>query len=307
MVAAGELGEIRVVQAEYAQDWLSTDLEATGHKQADWRTDPGAPAPAARSATSARMPTTSRASSPACELGAVSADLPTFVAGRRLDDNVHMLLRFDDGARGMLWASQVAPGNENALRCASTAARPASRCARSTPTSSGSRRWAAAAADHPRRGRCRRGRGARDAHPGRPSRGLSRSLRPALPRRGRTDPGAPGAARARPAGLLGADRRGRRARHEVHRGGGRVEPSRRPLGRRAPVAAASEWTRHRHRHVRGQGAAARRCAMLSARMSAECGRDEIRVRRRHFDTKGRGAGDLRLRDAASAHQGVPWW
>jgi predicted dehydrogenase len=50
------------------------------------------------------------------ELSAVSADLTTFVPGRRLDDNAHVLLRYTNGARGMLWSSQVAPGNENALR-----------------------------------------------------------------------------------------------------------------------------------------------------------------------------------------------
>ena len=50
------------------------------------------------------------------ELSAVSADLTTFVGGRRLDDNVHVMLRYTNGARGMLWASQVAPGNENGLR-----------------------------------------------------------------------------------------------------------------------------------------------------------------------------------------------
>jgi predicted dehydrogenase len=50
------------------------------------------------------------------ELAAVSADLTTFVAGRRLDDNAQVMLRYTNGARGMLWSSQVAPGNENALR-----------------------------------------------------------------------------------------------------------------------------------------------------------------------------------------------
>ena len=66
MVAAGELGEIRVVQAEYPQDWLTTDLEATGQKQAAWRVDPAqSRRRRLRWATSARMPSTWRASSPA--------------------------------------------------------------------------------------------------------------------------------------------------------------------------------------------------------------------------------------------------
>ena len=62
------------------------------------------------------MPTTSRASSPGLKTDAVSADLQSFVKGRKVDDNVHILLRFVGGARGMLWASQVAPGNENGLK-----------------------------------------------------------------------------------------------------------------------------------------------------------------------------------------------
>ncbi len=116
MVAAGELGDIRVVQAEYPQDWLSGDLEASGQKQAAWRVDP-----AQAGAGGALGDIGSHAEHLArfvtgLELQAVSADLTSFVAGRRLDDNCHVLLRYTSGARGMLWASQVAPGNENALR-----------------------------------------------------------------------------------------------------------------------------------------------------------------------------------------------
>jgi predicted dehydrogenase len=116
MVAAGELGEIRVLQAEYPQDWLSTDLEAAGQKQAAWRVDPaqaGAGGSIGDIGTHAEH--LARFIS-GLELAAVSADLNTFVAGRRLDDNAHVLLRYTNGARGMLWSSQVAPGNENALR-----------------------------------------------------------------------------------------------------------------------------------------------------------------------------------------------
>jgi predicted dehydrogenase len=116
MVAAGELGEIRVIQTEYPQDWLSTDLEASGQKQAAWRVDPaqaGAGGSLGDIGTHAehlaRFVT-------GLELAAVSAELTTFVPGRRLDDNAHVMLRYTSGARGMLWSSQVAPGNENALR-----------------------------------------------------------------------------------------------------------------------------------------------------------------------------------------------
>jgi len=115
MIAAGELGEIRLVQVEYAQDWLAEPLEATGQKQADWRTDParsglgGATGDIGTHAYHlARFVT-------GLPLESLAADLHSFVPGRRLDDNAHVMLRFDGGARGMLWCSQVATGMENRL------------------------------------------------------------------------------------------------------------------------------------------------------------------------------------------------
>ncbi|GIL02178.1 MAG: oxidoreductase [Alphaproteobacteria bacterium] len=121
MVARGELGDIRLVQVEYAQDWLTEPLEATGQKQAQWRTDP------ARSGAGGCVGDIgTHAFNLACfvsglEVDSLAAELDSFVAGRRLDDNVQVLLRFKargaaPPARGMLWASQVAPGNENGLR-----------------------------------------------------------------------------------------------------------------------------------------------------------------------------------------------
>ena len=112
MVAAGELGKIRVVQAEYPQDWLT---EAVSNKQADWRVDPkrsGAGGCIGDIGTHAYNLARFVTGLPLAEL---SADLTTFVKGRKLDDNVHIMLRFKGGARGMLWASQVSPGNENGL------------------------------------------------------------------------------------------------------------------------------------------------------------------------------------------------
>ncbi len=116
MVASGELGRLRVVQVEYAQDWLTVPLEETGQKQAAWRTDPAQSGPAGclgdigtHAYNIVRFVT-------GLSCDAVATELTTFVAGRRLDDNVSMLLRLSDGARGMLWASQVAPGNDNNLR-----------------------------------------------------------------------------------------------------------------------------------------------------------------------------------------------
>ena len=116
MVANGDLGDIRLVQAEYPQDWLSTKLEDTGLKQAEWRTDP-----ARSGAGGAIGDIGTHAYNLACfvsglTLDSLAADLDTFVDGRLLDDNAHVMMRFNGRAKGMLWASQVAPGNENALR-----------------------------------------------------------------------------------------------------------------------------------------------------------------------------------------------
>lgn len=116
MIAAGDLGTLRVVQVEYAQDWLTEPLESSGQKQASWRTDPaqsGAGGCVGDIGTHAfnlaRFVTGLR-------LEKLSADLNTFVEGRRVDDNVQVMLRFEGGARGALWASQVAVGHENGLR-----------------------------------------------------------------------------------------------------------------------------------------------------------------------------------------------
>ncbi|MGA2426929.1 MAG: Gfo/Idh/MocA family oxidoreductase [Candidatus Acidiferrum sp.] len=116
MIAAGELGHLRLVQVEYAQDWLTTPLETTGQKQAVWRTDPAQSGPAGSLGDIG-----THAYNIACFVSGLSAeqvaaDVSTFVPGRRLDDNVQVLLRYQEGVRGMLWASQVAVGNENNLR-----------------------------------------------------------------------------------------------------------------------------------------------------------------------------------------------
>jgi predicted dehydrogenase len=116
MVADGELGRIRVVQAEYAQDWLTTKLEDTGQKQAEWRTDPARSGPSGCTGDIATHAMNLAAFITGLSLESLSADLTTFLPGRLLDDNAHVMLRFAGGAKGMIWASQVAPGNENALR-----------------------------------------------------------------------------------------------------------------------------------------------------------------------------------------------
>lgn len=116
MVAAGELGTIRLIQAEYPQDWLTERAEASGSKQAEWRTDPK------RSGAGGCIGDIgTHAYNLACfvsglELDELLAQLTTFVEGRLLDDDVEILLRWKGGAKGMLWASQVAVGHENGLK-----------------------------------------------------------------------------------------------------------------------------------------------------------------------------------------------
>jgi len=116
LVAKGSLGAVRRVVVEYPQGWLATNLEATGQKQAAWRTDPRL---AGASSCMADIGTH-------CEnlaeyitglrITEMCADLTTFVSGRRLDDDGSVLLRLGNAARGVLWASQVAIGQENSLR-----------------------------------------------------------------------------------------------------------------------------------------------------------------------------------------------
>lgn len=116
LVAAGTLGDLRIVQVEYAQDWLAQPLEDSGNRQASWRTDPALAGPAgclgdigSHAAHLAEF---------VCgqEPSQLSAELTSFVPGRRVDDHVQIQLRYASGARGMLWASQVACGEENGLR-----------------------------------------------------------------------------------------------------------------------------------------------------------------------------------------------
>ena len=116
MVADGTLGTLRVVQVEYAQDWLATPVEETGQKQAGWRTDPARSGAGGSTGDIGTHAFNLASFVTGLRLEALAADLQAFVPGRRLDDNGHVLLRYEGGARGMLWCSQVATGNENALR-----------------------------------------------------------------------------------------------------------------------------------------------------------------------------------------------
>jgi len=116
MVAGGCIGSLRVVQVEYCQGWMAEKVEDSGSKQVLWRSDPEKSGPGGcigDIGTHAFHLSHFICNERAVEL---SAELSTFVSGRRVDDNAHILLRFENGAKGMLWASQVAVGEENGLR-----------------------------------------------------------------------------------------------------------------------------------------------------------------------------------------------
>ena len=116
MIVNGELGDLRVVQVEYAQDWLTEAVEKTGAKGAVWRTDPAQSGLGGATGDIGTHAFNLASFVTGLTLDSLAADLDSFVPGRRLDDNAHVMLRFAGGAKGMLWCSQVAPGNENALR-----------------------------------------------------------------------------------------------------------------------------------------------------------------------------------------------
>ena len=113
MIAEGVLGKIRVVQVEYAQAWLT---KAESSKQAAWRTDPARSGAGGSTGDIGTHAFNLASFVTGLALDSLSADLQSFVSGRQLDDNAHVMMRFEGGARGMLWCSQVAPGNENGLR-----------------------------------------------------------------------------------------------------------------------------------------------------------------------------------------------
>ncbi|MBB4121017.1 Gfo/Idh/MocA family protein [Martelella radicis] len=120
MIENGDLGDIRLIHAEYPQDWLTEPAERSGSKQAEWRTDPkrsgagGAIGDIGTHALNLALFVSG------AELESLAADLDSFVEGRQLDDNAHIMLRFKEKngvtPKGMLWASQVAPGFENGLQ-----------------------------------------------------------------------------------------------------------------------------------------------------------------------------------------------
>ncbi|MBS0453217.1 MAG: Gfo/Idh/MocA family oxidoreductase [Proteobacteria bacterium] len=116
MVRSGELGELRKVVVEYNQGWLSSQLEASGNKQAAWRTDPAKSGAAGAIGDIGSHAENLVASITGLKIESLCADLSHMVPGRALDDDASMLLRFAGGARGVLIASQINTGLENDLR-----------------------------------------------------------------------------------------------------------------------------------------------------------------------------------------------
>ncbi len=116
MIAAGALGDIRLVNVEYIQDWLAEPIESTGQKQADWRTDPARSGAGGATGDIGTHAFNLANFVTGLTLHELSADLQSFVPGRRVDDNGHIMMRYTSGARGTLWCSQVASGQENGLR-----------------------------------------------------------------------------------------------------------------------------------------------------------------------------------------------
>ncbi|HEX6999009.1 MAG TPA: Gfo/Idh/MocA family oxidoreductase [Gammaproteobacteria bacterium] len=114
-IAAGELGTVRKVVVEYAQGWLATPLERTGHKQASWRLDPARGGPSGCFGDIGVHAFNLAEHVTGLEVTEICCELNRVVPGRALDDDGTALLRFDNGAHGVLLASQISVGEENAL------------------------------------------------------------------------------------------------------------------------------------------------------------------------------------------------
>lgn len=116
LVRSGALGAIRKINIEYNQGWLATAVEGQGNKQAGWRLDPERSGRVGAMGDIGSHAENLAATVTGLEIDSICADLTAFGDGRRLDDDGHMLLRFTNGARGLLVASQIAAGLENDLR-----------------------------------------------------------------------------------------------------------------------------------------------------------------------------------------------
>lgn len=116
LVKTGSLGSIRKVVVEYPQGWLATKLEEEGNKQASWRTDPKKAGPAGAMGDIGTHAENLAEYITGLKIKELCADLGRMVEGRDLDDDGNILLRFDNGAKGVLHASQISVGEENNLK-----------------------------------------------------------------------------------------------------------------------------------------------------------------------------------------------
>jgi predicted dehydrogenase len=115
MITSGAFGKIRKVVVEYPQGWLTTPLEQTGQQQASWRTDPTKSGKAGSVGDIGTHAENLAETITGMKIIELSADVTTFVEGRLLDDDANVLIRFDNGAKGVLHCSQISAGEENAL------------------------------------------------------------------------------------------------------------------------------------------------------------------------------------------------
>lgn len=115
-VAKGEIGKICSIQVEYPLEWMATAIEQEGNAQAAWRTDPKKNGRGGSIGDIGTHAYHLAGFVTGLKLDVLTADLATFVDGRVLDDNAHVMMRYEGGARGLLWSSQVALGNSNGVR-----------------------------------------------------------------------------------------------------------------------------------------------------------------------------------------------
>jgi predicted dehydrogenase len=115
MIKSGVIGKVRKVIVEYPQGWLSTPLEQTGQTQASWRTDPTKSGKAGSVGDIGTHAENLAETITGLKIVELSADVTAFVDGRLLDDDANVLLRFDNGAKGVLHCSQICAGEENDL------------------------------------------------------------------------------------------------------------------------------------------------------------------------------------------------
>lgn len=116
MIAKGNLGDIRFVNAEYPQEWLSTPLEESGQKQAAWRSNPKFTGISNCVGDIGCHIENMVSYLTGLKIKSLCARLDTFVEGRTLDDNASIMVEYDSGAKGLYWSSQIAVGHDNGLR-----------------------------------------------------------------------------------------------------------------------------------------------------------------------------------------------